>query len=87
MIETAMATTPDIFEREYKLFDHYLRQFYHIADQRLRIFNFYILVPVASVGAGVKLYSDGEALLLTFLGLGQIFIGTIFFLMVTRNNA
>ena len=87
MIETAMERNPDTFEREYKLFNHSLGQFYHIADQHLRIFNFYILVSVASVGAGVKLYSDGEALLLTFLGLGQIFIGTIFFLLETRNKS
>lgn len=76
----------DAHHADLSLFDHYMTQFYHVADQRLKVFNFYLLVVLASLASSIKVLSDESVHLLAFLGVGQIFAGLSFYLLETRNK-
>jgi len=68
--------------------NYYLAQFHQVADQRLKVFGFYVLLTVASLGwlASVMGQASHEPTLIITFAAGQVYLALFFHLLDRRNQ-
>ena len=77
----------DDSDQNNELLDYAWKHFSNISEQRIKTFNFYVILLAASIGATLTIFEKlGQPDLLIVFGVANILIALIFFLIDQRSR-
>ncbi len=71
-----------------KIYELFIQRYNHVAEQRIKTFNFFIIILIATFGGALQLFIDDrvESWVLMVFGILSTVVGLAFYLLDRRNK-